>query len=110
MPFVRRALFFESSKCLFDAEITVFAKREMDKVKREEGQRERIGERQKEGGKDGRNEGKRDSSIITSFHFDVLDVGMIEEPPTMKSFDGFFRPTNSQPQKSDLDYMHTSDR
>lgn len=52
MPFVRRALFFESSKCLFDAEITVFAKREMDKVKREEGQRERIEERQKEGGKD----------------------------------------------------------
>lgn len=110
MPFVRRALFFgESSKCLFDAEITVFAKREMDKVKRERGT-ERESEKGKRKGGKTEKRGKRYSSIITSFHLDVLDVGMIEEPPTMKSFDGFFRPTNSQPQKSDLDYMHTSDR
>lgn len=71
---------------------------------------ERESEKGKRKGGKTEKRGKRDSSIITSFHLDVLDVGMIEEPPTMKSFDGFFRPTNSQPQKSDLDYMHTSDR
>lgn len=45
LPFVRRTLSFsESSECLFDAEITVFAKREMERQseKREDvrGQRE----------------------------------------------------------------------
>lgn len=110
MPFVRRALFFsETSECLFDAEITVFATRETDKVKREEGQREN----RKKANEEREKRGKRDSSIITSFHLDVLDVGMIEEPSTMKSFDGFFRPTirstNSESQKSDLDHVHRID-
>lgn len=61
LPFVRRALLRESSECLFEAEITVFARRDREA-------------RRRRGRKLGGKERGRDSSIITSFHFDVLDV------------------------------------
>lgn len=97
----------ESSECLFDAKITVFAKKEIERQSEKREATDRIGERQRG---EGEKRGKRDSSIITSFHL-FLDVRMMEEePPTVKSFDGFFRPTirstNLEPQKSDLDHTY----
>lgn len=60
--------------------------RDRQSKKREDAKRQKESEK----GRERDRRGKRDSSIITSFHLDVLDIRTAEEPPTVKSFDGFF--------------------
>lgn len=60
-------------------------------IERQGKKREDVkGQRESEKDKGRKRRGKRASSIITSFHLDVLDVRTAEESPTVKSFDGFF--------------------